>query len=245
MTSAVHDQLDLPSNSAAFLRGLRHPFYCATSYALLGTFVGTGALVHDYGFALGWSIVLNVVVWAGPAQLVLISLLGTGASWLQIAIAVGLSGVRLFPMAVTLLPQLRDKDTPRWHLLPAAHFTAVAFMIESIRAFPRVPRPRRIAFCNGYGVGLGTITTVAMVAGFELAGSMPPLIAVGLLFLAPCSFLLSAAAGCRDLADWLALCLGLGAMPVVALAGTGLEILICGLGSGTVAYVVGRWRRGR
>ncbi len=32
-------------------------------------------------------------------------------------------------------------------------------------------------------------------------------------------------------------------MPLVALANTGLEVLICGLSGGTIAYAIDRWRR--
>lgn len=243
MTS--EQQFDLPSTSAAFWRGFLHTFHCATTYALAGTFLGTGALAHDLGFSLLWTILLNVIVWAGPAQLVLMTMLATGAAWPQIAIAVCLSGVRLFPMAVTLLPQMREKHTPRWHLLMAAHFTAITFMTESIRVFPHVPRHRRIAFCNGYGIGIGMFTTVTMVIGYELAVGLPTTLAVALLFLAPYAFLLSAAAGCREFADWLALIAGGATVPLVAKLGTGLEVLICGLGGGTIAYLVHRLRRGR
>lgn len=243
MTVAEPKELDLPTPSAAFLRGLTHAPRCATTYALMGMFVGTGALAHDFGFSLGWTIMLNALIWAGPAQLVLITMLGAGLPLPQIAVAVALSGVRLFPMVVTLLPQVRDKTTPRWRLLLPAHLTAVTFLLESLRIFPQVPRHRRIVFCNGFGIGLILSGTVAMVAGHLLAGSLPPMIAVGLLFLAAYSFLLSAMAGCRDLTDWLALGFGGALMPLAALADTGLDILICGIGGGTIAYVIGRWRR--
>ena len=245
-TSVTTEQeLDLPSTTAAFYRGFLHTFSCATTYALAGTFLGTGALAHDLGFSLLWTILLNIIVWAGPAQLVLMTMLATGAAWPQIAVAVALSGVRLFPMAVALLPQMREKDTPRWHLLLAAHFTAITFMTESIRVFPRVARHRRIAFCNGYGVGIGSFTTITMIIGYQLAVGLPPTLAVGLLFLAPYSFLLSAAAGCRDFSDWLALIVGGATVPLVAMLDTGLEVLICGLGGGTLAYIVHRARRVR
>jgi predicted branched-subunit amino acid permease len=243
VTAAAPQEFDLPTASAAFLRGLTHAPRCATTYALMGMFVGTGALAHDFGFSLGWTIILNTLVWAGPAQLVLITLLGAGVPLPQIAIAVALSGVRLFPMVVTVLPQLRDKDTPRSHLLLPAHFTAITFMLESLRVIPHVPRHRRITFCNGYGVSLIGMGTVAIAAGHMLAASLPPVIAVGLLFLAAYSFLLSAAAGCRNYVDWIALGLGGALMPLVAFAETGIEILICGIGGGTIAYAADRWRR--
>jgi predicted branched-subunit amino acid permease len=243
VTAAEPQEFDLPTRSAAFMRGLAHAPRCATTYALMGMFIGTGALAHDLGFSLGWTIILNTVVWAGPAQLVLITLLGAGVALPQIAVAVALSGFRLFPMVVTVLPQLRDKNTPRSHLLLPAHFTAITFMLETLRAVPHIPRHRRIVFCNGYGVSLIGMGTVAISAGHLLAASMPPVIAVGLLFLAAYSFLLSAAAGCRNYIDWIALCLGGALMPLVALADTGVDILICGLSGGTIAYAVDRWRR--
>ncbi len=111
-------------------------------------------------------------------------------------------------MVVTVLPQLRDKGTPRSHLLLPAHFTAITFMLETLRAVPHIPRHRRIVFCNGYGVSLIGMAPWPFAAGHLLAASMPPVIAVGLLFLAAYSFLLSAAAGCRNYIDWNALCLG-------------------------------------
>ena len=84
-----------------------------------------------------------------------------------------------------------------------------------------------------------------MVIGYELAVMLPPLISIGLLFLATYAFLLSAAAGCRDLPDWLALAIGGATMPLIGLLDTGFDVLICGLGGGTIAYLVNRWQRVR
>jgi predicted branched-subunit amino acid permease len=55
---------------------------------LFATYLGIGALAHDSGFSLGWVLGSTLLVWAGPAQIILISTLGSGATAVQAAIAV-------------------------------------------------------------------------------------------------------------------------------------------------------------
>src|SRR6516165_7316681 len=95
----------------------------------------------------------TVLVWAGPAQVIIISALGAGATPLEVALAVGLSGVRFLPMVMSLLPLIRGPQTRFRHLVLPAHLTAASLWIESFRLLLLVPRERRLAFCNGLGCG--------------------------------------------------------------------------------------------
>ena len=98
---------------AAYLAGYRAAWLSVFAYVLFGTYIGIGALGYDFGFSLLWVLLSTVLIWAGPAQVILISTLGGGAALIEVAIAVGLSGVRLLPMVVSLLPMLRDAaDAP-------------------------------------------------------------------------------------------------------------------------------------
>ena len=124
----------------------------------------------------------------------------------------------------------------------AAHFIAVTLWVECFRLLPKVPRQRRIAFTHGLGVGLVSICLVANLIGFGLAASLPQLLGAAILLLTPLAFLLSTARNCRQLADVLALVLGLVLLPLVNLLNTGLDILISGVSAGTIAYAVHRWR---
>ena len=54
--------------------------------------------------------------------------------------------------------------------------------------------------------------------------------------------LLSAARNSRQLADILALVLGLALFPLAAQLHTGVDILISGISAGTIAYGVHAWR---
>jgi predicted branched-subunit amino acid permease len=209
---------------------------------LFATYLGIGALAHDTHFSLGWALACTLFVWAGPAQIILISTLGSGATVLQAAIAVTVSAIRLFPMVVSVLPMIRTPQTKRRQLVLVTHFIAVTLWVECFRLLPQVARERRIAFTHGLGAGLVSVCLVATAIGYGLAANLPELFGAAILLLTPLAFLLSTARNCRQLADILALGLGLALFPLVAMLHTGLDILISGVSAGTIAFGVHWWR---
>jgi predicted branched-subunit amino acid permease len=233
------------SRMAAFLAGGRTGATSIFVYVLFGTFIGYGALTHDLGFTLGWALVSTVLVWAGPAQVIVVTTLGSGVPIAEAAIAVALSGMRLLPMVAALLPVIRTPATRTYELLLPAHFTAASMWIEGLRVAPSVPRERRIAFCNGLGATMMVVALIATVAGYLMAAKLPPLFAAAVLFLTPISFLVSTARNSRLLIDRLALGLGLVFAPLFALAKFNLALLLAGLAAGTLAYIAHRIRTAR
>jgi predicted branched-subunit amino acid permease len=230
------------SNSTAFLGGVRSALSSVFFLVIGGTYIGIGALAHDFGLSSWWLALSTVLVWAGPAQVILVSALGTGAAPIEVAIAVTLSGIRLFPMVVALLPMLRGQGTRLRDLLLPTHFTSVSMWVESLRLLPTLPRERRIAFCNGLSVGfMGTATSTGFL-GYYLASELPSLFAGALLFLTPMSFLVSTARNARAMMDKLALLLGLVLGTLLAASHVQLDLLWTGVGGGTLAYVVHRLR---
>src|ERR1700687_1875868 len=120
--------LDSPSWQSpvrAFAWGMRSVASTILTLVLFATYLGIGALAHDTHFSLGWALACTVLVWAGPAQIILISTLGSGATVVQAAIAVTVSAIRLFPMVVSVLPVMRTPQTKRRHLVLVAHFVAI------------------------------------------------------------------------------------------------------------------------
>src|ERR1700737_5430017 len=156
--------LDSPSWKSpvrAFAWGMRSVASTVLSPMLFATYLGIGALAHDTHFSLGWALASTILIWAGPAQIILISTLGSGATVVQAAIAVTVSAIRLFPMVVSVLPMLRTPRTRRRHLILPTHFIAVTLWVECFRLLPQVPRERRVAFTNGLGVGLVSVSLTA------------------------------------------------------------------------------------
>ncbi len=78
-------------------------------YVLLGNYIGIGALAYEFGFSLPWMMLSTLLIWAAPAQVILISTLTT-ATLLEVAIAVGLSSVRFLPMVAALVPVLKRRS---------------------------------------------------------------------------------------------------------------------------------------
>jgi len=230
------------STTASFLAGFRAAWLSVIAYVLIGTYIGIAALAHDFGFSLWWVMASTVLVWAGPAQVILVSALGTGANPVEAALAVGVSSARLLPMVISLLPLIKQKETRHRDLILPAHLTAVSMWIEALRLLPALPRETRISFCNGLGLGFMTAAHVGAVIGFYLATSLPPILTAGLLFLTPMSFLISTTRNCRILADWLALAFGIVLGPLLAWWQVGLDILWTGIVGGSVAYGIHRLR---
>lgn len=239
----MSSELQPAAAPSGFVQGFIVAWRSVFAYVLFGTFVGIGALGHDFGFSLFWMVLSTALIWAAPAQVILLSALGTGANLIEAAIAVTLSGVRLMPMVVALLPMLRTQNTRTRDLILPAHFTAISMWVESLRLLPSVPREQRISFCNGLSVGLCLSAVIATAVGFYLAGSLPPIYAAALLFLTPLSFMLSLVRNSRLLVDRLAIVFGLVLAPLLAWRGVGLDLLWSGVVGGSLAYLVHRLRR--
>src|SRR3977135_767837 len=238
-------RLDSPqwqTSFRAFAWGMSSVASTVLTLVLFATYLGIGALAHDTHFSLGWVLGSTLLVWSRPEQIILVSTLGSGATVVQAAVAVTVSAIRLFPMVVSVLPMLRTPQTKRRHLVLASHFVAVTLWVECFRLLPHVPRERRIAFTHGLGIGLVSVCLIATTIGYGLAANLPQLFAAAILLLTPLAFLLSTARNCRQLADILALLLGLALFPLASMLHTGIDILISGVSAGTIAYGVHWWR---
>ncbi len=226
----------------AFLQGCKSVSSTILAAVLFATYLGIGALAHDSHFSLLWTLLSTIFVWAGPAQIIVITTLGSGATIIQSALAVTVSAVRLFPMVVSVLPLMRTPTTKRWHLILVAHFTAVTLWVECHRFLPQVPRDRRIAFVHGLGFGLLCVTLVANTIGYLLAANLSQTLDAAILLLTPLAFLFSTARNSRELSDVAALVLGVLLYPLFALMNSGLDVLLSGVVAGSVAYSIHRVR---
>jgi predicted branched-subunit amino acid permease len=233
------------TSTAAFLGGIRSAWTSVYVIVLAGTYVGLGALAHDVGVSSIWLALSTVLVWAAPAQLIVISGLAAGSTLVEVAIAVTLSATRLFPMVVALLPVAKGPNTRLRDMVLLTHFTSISMWIESLRLLPHVDRPHRMAFCNGLSLGYMTTGIAAGFAGYYLAAGLPPLLAGVLLFLTPLSFFLSTVNNARQLVDRIALVLGLVLGPVLAYYEIPLDLMWTGLIGGTLAYGFQRFREAR
>lgn len=229
----------------------RAPFFAGVSKAaglpslvLMASLIGVGGLTRDIGYPMLAGVLSTILVWAGPAQVLLFGSIAAGASLPAVAIAVSLSSIRFLPMVVSLLPLLKGPGIGTGRLLLASHFIAVTAWAEGRRLLPALPVPDRYPFFMGFGLTVMSAATIATGAGYYLIAALPAAFAAALLFTTPMFFTLSLMAGSRTAADWTALVLGFALAPVsTMLAGQDFDLLIVGLVGGTAAYLVHRLRR--
>ena len=203
---------------------------------LFASFIGFGGLIRDIGFPIGAAILSTLLVWALPAQVLLVGGYAAGNAAPVIALAVGLSSVRLFPMTASILPYLRGPRRGMGVQFIAAHFVAVTAWIEGMRHLPKLPHEARLPFFFGLAVSLVISSMISTAIGYQLAGTLPRALAIGLLFLTPLSFLIQLSHNARDMVDRLALLFGLLLAPLMAEFGGRLDLLWTGLIGGAAAW---------
>ena len=230
---------------SAFLFGTRTAATSVFALVIIFTYVGFGALAHDYGFSVGWAMLSTVLQWAGPAQVILVTGLGPGTVLIETAVAVALSSVRFLPIVVALMPLVKHEGSRPWQLLVPAHFMAISVWVEAMRHAPGLPRQHRIPFCNGLGLTLLIMGTLATGLGYYLQSALPAIFGAAAMFITPISFLVSTARNARLLLEKAALGLGLILGPVLAFSQVQFDLLWTGVIGGTLAYGLHRVRRAR
>ena len=228
------------TNFVSFAAGVGSALTSVFVLVLAGTYIGIGALTHNLGLSPWWLAISTALIFAAPAQVILITALGAGSPLFEVAIAVTLSAIRLFPMVVALMPVLRGPKTRTRELVIPTHFTSVSMWVESLRILPSLPFARRVAFCNGLSVAYCGTAIVFGFVGSYLAAGLPALLSAALLFITPLSFLMSTARNARAAIDRLALVLGLLLAPLLTYFQIGLDLMWTGVIGGTLAYATHR-----
>ena len=227
-----------------FLRGVRAGV-SVPGLILSSAFVGFAGLAKDAGFSLSESIFMVLVIWALPAKVVLVGAVMSGASLGAATFAVALSSVRLTPMVMSLVPELRGPKTPRWVLYALSHFVAVTSWVLSMQQLPAVPRPLRTTYYSGLALFLMLANVVVVTVVYSVAENLPETVSAALLMLTPMYFLTSLWGSARERAGHVAMVAGLVLGPVLHVASPRFDLVAAGVLGGGLAYAFHRLSRRR
>lgn len=217
---------------------------------LAGSMVGFGGFAHDAGWTYFDVALATSLIWALPAQVILIGSLASGAGIAATLAVVSISSIRLLPMVCSLLPQLRREGTRLLTLVVASHYVAQTVWILGLLNLEKIEREERMAFFFWMANLTVLLSLAACFAGYQISGQLPRPFAVALLMLTPVSFLLSTAKTATRFDTGLAFALGLALLPiaheVAPLLGLGTwDLLITGLVAGGLAFTAGHFRERR
>ncbi|MBA3446787.1 MAG: AzlC family ABC transporter permease [Pseudaminobacter sp.] len=234
--------IDLNSRRSWYLRGVGAAF-SVPGLILASAFVGFAGLAKEAGLTLAQTVFMTGIVWALPGKVVLIGAILSGASLPAAAFAVALSSVRLMPMVVALVPELRGPRTPRWALYVLSHFVAVTSWVIAMERLGGIPRDIRTIFYAGLGSTLILANMVVVAVVFLLAETLPPAVSAALFLLTPMYFLTSLWGSARERAGHVAMIAGLALGPAFHLIAPQFDLLAAGLLGGAGAFAFHRHSR--
>jgi predicted branched-subunit amino acid permease len=223
------------------LRGARDAIGLPT-FTIFLSLVGIGGLVRDIGWPMLSGVLSTVLMWAGPAQVLLFGSIAAGVSLPVIALAVLLSSLRFLPMTIALVPLLAEPRRPLWQMLFAAHLVAITNWVEGLRRLPAERNEDRYPYFLGFGLAVMASGTVATAAGYYMIAALPGLLGAALLFTTPMFFTASLLAPVRSMIDATPYVIAAVMAPIAPLiVGDDYALLLIGLGGGTLAW----WIEGR
>ncbi|MCA0276462.1 MAG: AzlC family ABC transporter permease [Proteobacteria bacterium] len=239
----------LPASTSAsrrrwYLRGARMAF-SVPGLILASAFIGFAGLAKEAGLTLAQTVFMVGMVWALPAKVVLIGAILSGASLPAAAFAVALSSIRLAPMVVALVPEMRGPKTRRWVLYFLSHFVAVTSWVLAMERLRGVPRDMRTSYYAGLGSTLVLANMVVVAVVYVLADSMPPAVSAALFMLTPMYFLTSLWGSARERAGHVAMVLGIVLGPLLHVVVPGFDLLGAGLVGGGIAFAFHKLSRRR
>ena len=215
----------MTAQAAAFWRGARESLGAPIA-VIAANYVGLGAFSSATDASVWLVVVSTLSIWALPAQLVMVDMWMVGAPVIAVLLAVMLTNLRFLPMTITIVPTFRDPVHPRWRYFVAAHFIAMTSWVV----------------CMSYFVGFSaTCIAAGMVcgaAGYYLAGSIPPAVQLGLVYLTPVNFFVLLVGEVRERMGALALACGGAAGPLFYLLTPQWGVVLAGVVGGTLAFAL-------
>lgn len=234
-TTEPAEEARFASPREAALAGLRDSV--GVPMLVLGaSYLGFGSLVHGAGLDVWLGLFSTFTGWALPGQIVVIELYSLGGAVFVVAAAVAMTNARLLPMTVALMPYLRAPGTPRWRYYAVSHFIAVTAWAAAMRVCPGLPANQRLPYFAGFGMALWSMCLVTTAVGFYLAGGLPGVVTLGLVFLNPIYFMLVFVADAKHRGRILALAIGALLGPPLHLVSADWGLLITGVVAGSLAF---------
>ena len=223
----------------AWSAGFREAF-AAPAWVLGVGFIGFGSLAQSQGFSMLHAGLSTLIIWALPGQLILVEMHTLGAPFAAILLAVVFSASRFLPMAVTLMPHMREPGVPAWRYYVAGQLLAMTSWAMAMNRFPDHPRPARLPFFLGFALTIWIVSLLCTIAGFALAGSLPGPVRLAFIFANPLYFILILTADLRERMVVLALACGAIAGPLIHLFLPAWSVIGGGLAGGTAAFLLCR-----
>ena len=229
---------DAPSAAQAARRGIRDALGMPM-VVLLASMTAFGSLARESGLSLELALASTIGVWALPGQIVFVELYAAGGDVVALILAVSLANARFLPMAMSLLPMLRDGLVRTGWLYLYAHLLSAQSWAYCRRVFPGLPADARRPYFVAFALSILIISLGGTALGYVLTGTLPRPLALSLVLVNPL-FMLLLLADSRSRPVVLALIAGVVLGPLMHLMAPNWGLLLTGIVAGSAGFAAGR-----
>tara|TARA_B100001121_G_scaffold284063_1_gene278646 strand:- start:717 stop:1421 length:705 start_codon:yes stop_codon:yes gene_type:complete len=207
--------------------------------ALAASFVAIGALLKNVGFSIQESVFSSFLVYALPGSLVLAESTIIGASFLNIFLAVWLVNSRLYPLTVSLMTLVKDKNQPKWKYYLSCHFVAVSPWLIMKNNYKKISKEDRIDYWMGIGSATWMIGIVSTLIGYLSSDYLNKDVMIGLAIINPIYFMCAMIGVMNSNSIFFAVLLGAIFGFIFYFISPEWCILMGGTIAGTIAFFIG------
>ena len=233
---------DLPSTTPTTAQAARQGIRDALGMpmvVLLASMTAFGSLARESGLSLELALASTIGVWALPGQIVFVELYAAGGDVVALILAVSLANARFLPMAMSLLPMLRDGLVRTGWLYLYAHLISAQSWAYCCRIFPQLPTDTRRSYFVAFALSILVISLGGTALGYVLTGTLPRPFALCLVLVNPL-FMLLLLADSRHRPVVLALIAGVALGPSMHLMAPNWGLLITGIVAGSAGFAADR-----
>ncbi len=234
----------MTAQAAAFWQGARESVGAPIA-VISASYLGLGAYSSTTDVSVWALVVSTFTIWALPGQLVMIDMWSVAAPMVAVLLAVMLTNVRFLPMAITMVPLLRDPSHPRWHYYVTAHFIAMTSWVVCMPRLPQIAAAERMSYFIGFSLTCIVAGAICGTLGYYIAGSIPQAVQLGLIYLTPVNFFVLLVGDVRERMGGLALAFGAAAGPLFHLLTPQWGVVLAGLVGGTLAFGLDKMLKAR
>ena len=229
---------DSPSAAQAARRGIRDALGMPM-VVLLASMTAFGSLARESGLSLELALASTIGVWALPGQIVFVELYAAGGDVVALILAVSLANARFLPMAMSLIPMLRDGLVRTGWLYLYAHLLSAQSWAYCGRVFPGLPADARRLYFVAFALSILVISLGGTALGYVLTGTLPRPLALSLVLVNPL-FMLLLLADSRSRPVVLALIAGVVLGPLMHLMAPNWGLLLTGIVAGSAGFAADR-----
>jgi predicted branched-subunit amino acid permease len=213
-------------------------------WGVFASMIGFGTLASEASVPMLHALIIMAGLWSMPGLIAFVDLYNSGIGILALVIATGIANVRVLPVTIATIPEIRTSQKVKPAHFFYAQFNSVNAYLGLLNVKQKIEDRRLLTqYFVGFCMGTVFLGSVGVTVGMTLAGSVSPEILRILIFVTPLYILLLAASSRRP-SILLSIAAGGLVVPYAQTLSADWGVVVGGVLAGTIAYFIARrWRQ--